>query len=109
MELEEIIPGKTSDFGKNLNNGVGLFFNSLIKYATLKTCEICDLKSEDDFELAFNSAIDNGMAIQFMKTYRSVLKAEADRSSLAQQVLLAAKMMQIESPNLEYMTSQSIN
>ncbi|MBI2558348.1 hypothetical protein HYW20_03420 [Candidatus Woesearchaeota archaeon] len=109
MELEEIIPGKTYDFGNNLNNGVGLFFDSLIRYATLKTCEICDLKSEDDFESAFNSAIDKGMATQFMKIYRSILKAESDRSKLAQQVLLAAKMMQIESPNLEYMTSQSIN
>lgn len=103
------IPGKWYDFGQNLNNGVCLFFDSLSRCATIKTCEIFNLKPEDDFESAVKSAEDKGVATQFMAIYNSILEKEAKRTSVAEEVLHAAKMMRIQPSDLECVTLQSIN
>ena len=104
MEIQDTPYRKTYDFGINFNNGVGLFLNSFLMYANAKACETLGLEGKDDFVSAIESAEDEGLVAEFLATYSSILKKEADRNPVVKAVLLANERVQVKHQGLENLT-----
>ena len=109
MEIQYYCPRKTHNFGVNFNNELGIFFDSLLRYANAKACETFGFDQyKDDPPAAITLAERTGRLAEFIATYSSILKKESERSQLVKAVLLAAEKKQSRPSGLEDLTSTKL-